>query len=189
MVCLACAFLLLVIYIRSISKPATLASEFGKITPEPIEHSCDIDKSKFIPNSNGHTNSSNSKVENFTDTGFPADQKESKPAEFKKYNDAKQQSGNDFLFAVQWLNDSQAKQIPVKEILSKAKSKSKESFKSTPIKTRQEASDHLNVNVSFADPPSKAFESSDHFFFSAPLTQDFRRGFVINKETGEIRTW
>lgn len=94
-----------------------------------------------------------------------------------------------FADSIHWLSDSEANRMPVKDMLAKARIKSKESFKPRPIKTRQEASDYLNVNFSFADFPSMAFESTGYFFFSAPLTQDFSRGFVINKENGEIATW
>lgn len=124
-----------------------------------------------------------------TPTSLPS-QGEIKPInELKENTERLQLKRSNSPFAVDWLSDSEASQMPAKDLLSKAKLKSKESFIPRLINTRQEACNYLNVNFSFADFPSKAFESSGYFFFSAPLTQDFSKGFAINKETGEIATW
>jgi preprotein translocase subunit SecD len=181
--------LLLVFYVILTRNSAIVTSEHVANVTEKIDQTDKVVDSSFVSDSNTQNHSSDSKNDNTPQPLASPLQEESKPTAFKQHADANPLAGTDMPFSIQWLSDSEARRIPFNDLLSKAKVQSRESIKLHPIKTRQEAANQLNVNISFANFPSKAFESSDHFFFSAPLTQDFSRGFIINKETGEISTW
>lgn len=186
---LACVFLLMVVYTTITPNLETLIPEHRLSDPAKTVQ---VDKSvrqKVMPSANTHNESSDSKNIQLPAVVSSPVQRESKSTAFKQYADAEPLAEIESPFVIQWLNDSEASRMPVNDLLSKAKVQFRESIQLHPIKNRQEAANQLNVNVSFTDFPSKAFESADHFFFSAPLTQDFRRGFVINKKTGEISIW
>ncbi len=92
-------------------------------------------------------------------------------------------------FPLAWLSDSEADRMPIKHILSKARFPSRGSSFQRQIVTKNEAAIFLSLRISFHILPSRAFESEDYFFFSAPATVDFRRGIIVMKKTGEIGFW
>jgi hypothetical protein len=169
---------LMLIYMKRTQYPAILPDELSDPTPRDPEE-------VVLPKT------STRRVEAVqTKLQSPMTESSPKPTEGPpKLSEGQPVRTTGFAGYIHWLNDSEANRMPVKDMLSKARVKSKESFEPRPVKARQEASDYLNVNFSFADFPSRAFEATDYFFFSAPLTQDFSRGFVINKENGKIATW
>ena len=183
-------FLMLVIYLMLHSKFATVTSEPVPRETKKIEQVEKVVSASPMSNEDVNIESPDPNHEDLpTPQPFPLHE-ESKPAtHLKQHADAKPPQGNELPFAIDWLSASEAVRMPTKDILSKSRVKSKESFEPRLITTRQEAVIHLNVNISFADTPSRAFESSDYFFFSAPLTQDFSAGFILNKKTGEISIW
>lgn len=187
---LAGGAVLLMIYISSSTQnPTNISSASVPSVSGKMGQANETVSQKLVSTDSNHSNSSDSKHQNAPDLVPSPLEEEAKTAAIIQYADAKLLTRNDSPFAIQWLSDSEANRMHVKDLLSKAKVKSKESFTPSPVRTKQEASDHLNVSISFADFPSKAFESSDYFFFSAPLTQNFNKGFAIKKETGEIFTW
>lgn len=163
-----------------------------KRLPEPTEQSSRVIGSKFMPNDDLSDESTDAKSPTIPSANpMPAHSPLSggQNISSKKYTSAKPLSSEDLPRAVRWLSDAEAQQIPLSELRSKAKAISRESFRSRPIRNREEAMSYLNNSFSFTKFPSVAFENTDYFFFSAPLTHDFSSGFSIDKTTGEIATW
>lgn len=169
---------------------ATLTSQPVASFPKKVEQAGKVVSANSTSNEDTQTKTPDPNHEDMPTPMFSPPQEDLKPTtQRKQYANAKPSERNDLPFAIEWMSDLEASRMPTKDILFKSKVKSKESFKPSPINTRKEATNYLNVNFSFANNPSRAFESSDYFFFSAPFTQDFSSGFIITKKTGEILTW